>query len=159
MRSFAVGVVLHFVLVSMGTAQGPSRWGLDSGAVVRMHFVEGGTQVGRLAEPLESVDSAILYCPGRVGWCTGPAPVERPLMDVVHLDVQRGTHAKRGALIGAGVGLGLVAWAVLSRGIGGDGHSERKPVATAFGLASVVGVPTLIGAVLGSHHSNWHRLR
>ena len=158
MRTFAVGVVLHFVLVSMGTAQEASRWGLDSGAVVRMHFIEGGIQVGRLAEPLESVDSAILYCPGRVETCTEPVHVERPLTDVVHLDVQRGTNAKRGALIGAGVGLGLVAWAVSSRGIGGDGHSERKPVATAFGLATVVGLPTLIGAILGSHHSNWHRL-
>ena len=159
MRSFALGLVMHFALISMGAAQGPSRWGLDSGAVVRMHFVEGGIQTGTLVQPLESVDSAILFCPGRVGSCTEPVPVKRTLTDIVHLDVQRGTNAKRGALIGAGAGLGLVAWAVLTRGIGGDGHSERKPVATAFGLATVIGIPTLIGAVLGSHHSNWHRLR
>ena len=153
-----MGVILQVVLAAIGSAQGPIRWGLDSGAVVQMHFAERGVETGRLYGQLESGVSAILYCPGRVGSCTERLRVERRLTDVVHLDVQRGTNAKRGAFIGAGVGLGLVAWAFFTRGSGGDGHSERKSVATAFGLATIVGIPTLIGAISGSHRSKWKLL-
>jgi hypothetical protein len=83
-----------------------------------------------------------------------PNYAETMAIDVIRVEVQRGTHALRGAAIGAAVFGGaalLLALAAGTGGEGGDSLSAGNLLIAAVGLA----IPAGIGALFGSASPRW----
>ena len=142
-------------------AQRLPRWKLDSGSVVQVHFGDGLTQVGTLTRPLQSTSQSVRYCLG-LGRCGSSLDqsIDRPLSEVTRLAVKRGTCATRGAIIGVGVGIGFLALgSLLAKGAGGDGSSQLSPGTRAFAIATIIGIPAVIGTLIGSQRLKWDRIQ
>ncbi len=127
---------------------------LDSATVVRLHFANNGVVAGRLLAPFGPASSSLRYCsvlaaaacgPGQ-GTVVVPAAVSR-------LEVQTGTRAGRGFLIGTAV-LSLVVVPVVY--IGGSftqGETRGSLLAKGLVLSAIVGGG--LGALIGHTKPTW----
>ena len=130
---------------------------LDSGTVVRFHWNDG-SEKARLLAPL-GVDSLVRYCGYPASSCgsssQNPARA-RPLSQLNRLDLRRGAHTGRGALIGAGVGavgglLILLGYSLSDR----LAPSAGEQVLT---VGFTTAVWTGLGALVGASLDNWERI-
>ena len=121
---------------------------LDSGTLVRMTPQAGAPVLGRLVQKFGPASSELRFCRYSGRPCTEAADSgairTMPAASLFRLEVQRGTHLQRGALIGgmAGAALTLIAWA------------EREPCDQGFdcgpSLGRVLVIFTSGGAALGA---------
>lgn len=96
---------------------------LDSGTAVRLQLTAGTKVTGRLLARFGEDSTRFLYCPSLRVACDGVAhsPRVTPAPEVTRVEMQRGTHARRGAFMGAGIALGVAAAAcVLVEQLGCD---------------------------------------
>ena len=129
----------------------------DSGAVVRLHFVTGGTMAARLLQPFAPDSTAWVYCPYGTSFCHAGAQWRRvvtPASTVGAVDVRRGSEAATGVLRGAGLGIvaGLVLCGVEHVSENGCGWSDFPGTAVPI----VVGTAAL-GGVVGLLRPHWRR--
>ncbi len=163
-RLLLTSLALATTLPSVGTAQTglPGTRLVDSGTVVRLHLQGGSSEVGKLETALQPSSTVIRYCPYPAPPCSddGPPVTERASGDVVSIDAQRGTEAARGALLGAGAGMGLLALgSIVWQGGASDGGSQMSAGVRLFAVATVIAVPAVIGMLAGSKRSKWEQVR
>lgn len=132
---------------------------LDSGTLVRLHFDSGSVVAGRLLAPLAADSGTIRYCLYPRPRCTAMAGrnyAEASTASIRHIEVQRGTHAVRGAIIGAAVGAAALIVMSYAAGLGAKTPSEVGGVAQwTLGLAVGLAFPAGIGALFGSQSPRW----
>ena len=129
---------------------------VDSGAVVRLTWRERPARIGKLLAKLESASDSVAYCryPGPPCSSGSPSGVEaRPTAELVSVELQRGTRAARGALIGAGVGAAVIG---LGRMAFRD-HNSPAPWtgARVAGAITVVALSAGVGALIGRGSTRW----
>jgi len=131
---------------------------LDSGTLIRLHLRPDTRLAGRLLAPF-GPDSALLrYCRYPAPQCTGAGTLsyrETPSLDVLRIEVRRGSHWVRGAAIGAGIGTPLLFGLGYAAGTlrGPDDYGGVIPLALAYVFAAAV--PAGIGALFGSMSPRW----
>jgi hypothetical protein len=124
---------------------------LDSGTVVRLRWLDGREKAVLLA-PLDPDSAMVRYCryPSPVcGESTINPPRARSIDQLAGVDVRRGSHTVRGALIGAGAGtIGTLAILWVARGLGDVPQRSSSQEAGALAVAAAVwgGIGALIGA-------------
>jgi hypothetical protein len=131
------------------------RIGLDSGTVVRFHWING-TEKAMLLAPFGPESSLVRYCRYPAPAC-GTSDLNpsraRSLSDLSRLEVRQGSQVGRGALIGAGVGAlgGLLL-------ILGYSLSDRVAPSTSEQVLTV-GLTTAVwsglGALIGASLDSW----
>lgn len=139
---------------------------LDSAAAVRVLLVGGGAVQGVLLAPLGPDATAIAFAPPPHRACGVPRALcrfELPAAEVRAVQVQRGAHTGRGALIGAGIGalaglmLGFAVadydTCVTVPGGGCDGPSDVAIVSLTTVLGTALGAG--VGAVFGLGSPRW----
>ena len=150
-----LALTLALVLASRARAQAPlvTRV-LDSRTVVRVHFANGGFGVGRLLAPFGPESSSLRYCsvlaPTDCGLDQGTVVIPA---DVSRLEVQTGTRAVRGFVIGTAV-VGVVAVPLVY--LGGSftqGETRGSLVTKGVLLSAIVGGG--IGALVGHTKPTW----
>ena len=129
----------------------------DSGAVVRLHFVSGGTMPARLLVPFAPDSTAWVYCPYGTNFCHPGGDFRRlvtPASAVATVDMRSGSEA--GSDIARGAGLGLAAALVLCgvEHVSQSGCSWKEFPGTAFPI--VIG-SAILGGVLGTLRPHWRR--
>lgn len=157
LRRLVQAALLLGPLPAFVEAQGLS--GVDSGAVVRMRFASDSIRVGKVLSAFHSDSAVLRYCPYPGLSCPPAQPhvvQTRVPSKLDALEVRVGSRAERGALIGAGVGAGVLALgAVLLQGVGGDGEVQMRPVTRVFAVVSVIAVSATVGALIGSAKDRW----
>ncbi|HEU4700526.1 MAG TPA: hypothetical protein VFS40_15180 [Gemmatimonadales bacterium] len=137
-------------------AQGASRrQPLDSGAVARLTWRADGRQEVRLVAPLGPVTDSVRFCRMPASGCGAGSvnPVQvRSTRDLAGVEVPRGSHLLAGAATGALVGVLFSAYIIAALNAD-DTHPStgRKLV----GIGFAFGVPTVIGAMIGSGGHGW----
>jgi hypothetical protein len=130
---------------------------LDSGTVVRLRWLDGREKAVLLA-PLDTDSAMVRYCryPSPVcGKATINPPRARSIDQLAGVDVRRGSHTVRGALIGAAGGtVGLLVLMRLAAGGIGDGP-QLSGGEQAGALALMAGVWGGIGALIGASSDKW----
>jgi hypothetical protein len=129
---------------------------LDSGTVVRLGWREGPKQVGRVLATLTPESDTVVYCrypapPCAPGWAS--TPEVRPVRDMLSVEVQRGSRAGRGAILGAAAGftiIGLGRWAFADADSPAPFTGQRVSGAAAF-----VALAAGIGALIGRGAARW----
>ena len=129
---------------------------VDSGQLVRIHTAHS-VVLGRLTSRFQVADAALHYCrypgPPCLGINDSAAVRTMPTTALLRLEVPRGSHWRRGALVGGvfGVGTGYL----LLRGFG---CADCSPVSTPRAVAGVVLSGLMwggIGALVGSAFPRW----
>jgi hypothetical protein len=141
--------------VSSAFAQGAPAT-LDSGAVVRLTWREQPRRIGRLLTPLQPTSDSVTYCryPGPPCRSGSPSGVEsRSISGLVRVEVHRGSHGGRGALIGAGVGVAVL-------GLGRAAFADRDSPAPwtgerVAGAITFVALSAGVGALIGRSSARW----
>jgi hypothetical protein len=129
---------------------------LDSGTVVRLRWLDGREKAVLLA-PLDADSAMVRYCRYPSPVCGGNTinpPRARFIAQLAGVDVRRGSHTVRGALIGAGAG--AVGALVMMRLAGelGDGPNLSSGQQAGV-LALMAGVWGGIGALIGAMSDKW----
>jgi hypothetical protein len=143
---------------------------LDSATTVRLHLVSGPVVHGVLLAPLGPDAIAIAFAPPTHRDCGVPRAIcrlELPVRDVQAVEIQRGWHAGRGALIGALIGAatgfvfgsGVTQYAPCPLAVPGgscsSGPSDAAVIATTTLLGGALGAG--IGALFGLGSPAWGR--
>ena len=152
------GVFILGLTMTPALAQGvPVTHPVDSAAVVRLTWREGPARIGKLLAPLLPASYSVVYCryPGPPCRSGLPSGVEtRPTDGLVSVEIQGGSRAGRGALIGAGVaaavlGLGRLAFA-----------NEDSPAPSTgthvAGAITFVALSAGVGALIGRGLTRWN---
>jgi hypothetical protein len=155
--AIVAATLLVTTLVTPAAAQGPPlSIGLDSGTVARIVWRSDSPEEVQLVAPLGPASDSVRTCHHPSSGC-GPGSVNpvrtRSAGDVVRVEVHGRNHVRRGALIGAGVGLvfGLYANAM-------SGLSDGPPPSNGTRLLTVAGAMVIysgLGALLGSGGHDW----
>jgi len=136
---------------------------LDSATVVRLVLARGPAFQGVLLAPLTSDAQRVVFSPPAQRDCGVPRVVCRmvvPVGDLRAIEVRRGSHAGRGAVIGAAVGV-VAGFALGLRVAGGYECPTFSPSpgssASSFGgwcngpsVAGVIAVTSLVSGALGA---------
>jgi hypothetical protein len=151
------GVFILSLTITPALAQGaPVTHPLDSGAVVRLTWRERPTRIGKLLAPLEPASDSVAYCryPGPPCSSGSPSGVEtRPTDELVSVEIPRGSRAGRGALIGAGVGAGVLGLGRLAfADQDSPAPSTKMQVA---GAITFVALSAGVGALIGRGLTRW----
>jgi len=130
---------------------------VDSGAVVRLHFVSGGALAGRLLAPFAPDSTAWVYCPYGTSFCHPGGELRRlvtPASAVATVDLRTGSQAGNG--VAAGASLGVAAGLILcgSEHISQGSCGWKQFPGTA--LPIVIGAAAL-GGVVGMLRPRWRR--
>ena len=138
-------------------AQGaPLTYPLDSGTVVRLGWREGPTRTGRLVAPLEPSSDSVIYCryPGPPCRTSSHSGVESRLAEeLVSVEIQRGSRAGRGALLGAGIGVAVLG---LGRLAFADRDSPAPWTGTRVaGAFTLVALSAGVGGLIGRGSARW----
>jgi hypothetical protein len=151
-----VGILFAALLAAPAAAQPLVTQQLDSGALVRLHLLDGSLMRGRLVRPFAADSQRMVVCPYPQPPCAGVgAPVARSVeIDLVtQLEIAR-TRAGRGALIGAGAGIlcGFIMGNVINglSELGGGKRVDPPVYALGFAVGGAVW-----GAVIGSTVTVW----
>jgi hypothetical protein len=157
-RALAGGIPCFFILAATpAVAQGaPMTRALDSGTVVRLRWREEPPKIGRLVARLEPSSELVIYCryPGPPCRATSPSELNsRPTEDLVSVEVQRGSRAGRGALLGAGVGAAVLG---LGRLVFADRDSPAPWTGQRVaGALTFVALSAGVGALIGRGSARW----
>jgi hypothetical protein len=157
MRGVAIVGCSLVVVMQLGAQETASnRWRVDSGSLVRLH-TSGPIITGRLLAPLMASDSVIRFCryPGPPCDVRDSAAMRSAAVSqVMHLDLQKGNGAARGARTWGIVGGVLGAFmGVAFAEIGDQRRSSETQAVKGFFL--VGGFFALLGAVFGSASIRW----
>ena len=159
-RPFAVSWMMVLGAAGPLRAQGLGH-GITAapGEQIRFWLADGRREQGRLTEALTDDARAIVYCPRSVASCLADEPgsvIRRQLSEIGRIERRTGDHAVRGALIGAGIALGIVLLgeAVESR----DSPLEVGPPRV-VSIAGLIGLGVSLGAVIGSSSEQWEQIR
>jgi hypothetical protein len=156
LRAAALGAGLALATVPAAAQQRLVYTTLDSAAAVRLTLTSGWRVTARLFAPFGPDSSRIVYCPGlrsRCGPGTATAPRVAPATGVTLIETRRGTRAPRGALIGAGVVVGVAAAFCALTDTGGCDPARGGFFSYVVLPAGLIGAG--IGAVIGGSVSVW----
>lgn len=153
--------ITTFAVTCIGSAaaQVPSRISLDSGALVRMYTANGVVR-GRLVQPFRGTGDPFRYCRYPGPPCTeaqdSVAIRIMPSAALLHLDIQSGTHWRRGLLIGGAIGaaLGAVGTALIASGCDRTSCISTNSAAALGGLSGAITIGAL-GTLWGSAFPRW----
>jgi hypothetical protein len=149
--------IVTFLLLlcpSFALAQGTAP--VDSGVVVRLHLGTDTTRRGRLLAPIVPASLTITYCRYPGPPCSSPTSLgldSIPTSDVIHLDVASGSHWKRGALIGGGIGAALGGLFIAFAHSMCETSECRSSADT--GALITAGLGLTLGAAFGSTSLTW----
>jgi hypothetical protein len=127
---------------------------IDSGVLVRMHRSAGDVVIGRLMRTVTPESLAVRYCRYPGNRCTAADSsglASLPLAEVDTLEVQVGSGAASGGVIGALIGVLEIGLATMAPG--DCAPSCYRPSALAA-AAAIVGTG-VIGAIVGSSGIRW----
>ena len=154
-------LVLAFVIAAVPTRGAAQAVGeAAAGEHVRLRRLDGAVVTGRLAAPLDPNTATVAICP--LGALACPRPdsssiVRAPLNELARIEVRRGAHVGRGALIGASiVALGTVLTLATWESADSPGPSTTGWV---VGTAGAAAFGASVGAILGSTAGRWRRIR
>jgi len=126
---------------------------LDSSTVIRLHFAHGGSGQGSLLTPFGPTSTALVYCSVLSSRCPPAQGVLVPRDAISRLDVQRGTRAGRGFLIGTAIaGVVVVPFFVI---VGSLSEGETRGGLIAKGVLVSVVVGGGLGALIGHTDPKW----
>lgn len=152
-RPGIAAAVLILGLAATAKAQAPIvTRPLDTTTVVRLHLAGGGTGQGRLVVPYTPGSPTFRYCPLPFAGCTGEREVVLDASRVTRVEVQVGTRAGRGFVIGSGVASLLIVPFFVAAGSWGD--TPRVLLIGQGVLVSLV-VGGGLGALIGSSAPSW----
>jgi hypothetical protein len=139
-------------------AQSPSpQLHVDSGTVVRLHFMSGGTMAGRLLAPFAPDSTAWVYCPYGTAFCHPDGELRRlvtPAGAVAAVDVRRGSRVGSGLLAGAAIGLAAALADCGIEHLGGNTCNWKEFPGNAVPI--MIGTAAL-GGVVGLLRPRWRR--
>lgn len=126
---------------------------LDSATVVRLHFANDGVVEGRLLAPFGPRSNALRYCSVLVpATCASGGTVVLP-GTLTRLEVQTGTRAGRGFLIGTAVTSVVVVPLVYIGGSFTQGETRGNLLAKGLLLSAIVGGG--VGLLVGHTKPTW----
>jgi hypothetical protein len=125
---------------------------LDSATVVRLHFANDGVVAGRLLSPFGPTSSSLRYCSVPYACGRGQGTVVIPAA-VSRLEVQTGTRAGRGFLIGTALLSVVVVPVVYIGGSFTQGETRGSLIAKGLLLSAIVGGG--VGALVGHTKPTW----
>lgn len=155
MKPLATLLLVWAVVVGAASGQAPRlTQPIDSGALIRLHLSSGDRVRGRLLVDFAPDDGQLIFCLYPRTSCrelTEPAVRRVPVAAAQQIEIARGGHAKKGAVIGGIVGtiLGYASGTI------GNGLCERECVNP--GLLALGGLLNgmLWGALIGSTKPVW----
>ena len=127
---------------------------LDSATSVRLHFVNDGVVAGRLLAAFGPASRSLRYCSALPPAACGPGEgtVVMPAA-ISRLEVQTGTRAGRGFLIGTAVLSVVVVPVVYIGGAFTQGETRGSLIAKGVVLSAIVGGG--LGALVGHTKPTW----
>jgi hypothetical protein len=156
--------VLHCVILVAGsvalstalTAQQPDTLSPVQRAGLALARLGAGQRVQIITRENELVEGSVVSTsPNLVTLRTDGSVTDIPVPSVESLWVQRGTHAGRGALIGAAPGVVFLgAVLVTSGGPAGEARDWRNFSGAITGIA-LLGVGIAVGALIGAASPKW----
>ncbi len=149
------GTVALLVLSGASVARGQGT-PLDSGRLVRITFDSGSRLVGRLLQPAIPGNNALIICRYPGPPCSSAADSSRvrrvPISGMAALEIQHGSHAGTGALIGGLIGLGVGSFVGALRGF--CDAADCGPPALVYLFGGAAG-GALLGALIGGGSPRW----
>jgi len=150
--SLALALTLVFASLVSAQAALVTR-PLDSATVVRLHFVNDGVGEGPLLAPFGPGSSSLRYCSVLVAACgSGRGTVVMPAA-ISRLEVQTGTRAGRGFLIGTATLSVVVVPVVYIGGSLSQGETRGGLIAKGLLISTIVGGG--VGLLIGGRTPTW----
>jgi hypothetical protein len=150
-------MALTIAMGGVASAQGLPSAPIDSGTLVRLHFVTKQEPMrGRLLETFTPSSLQLTFCRFATNPCASLAdPHARtiPATDVERIEVARGNHLLRGAVIGTLVGA-AVAGVFIAVANGVCDTSDCEATGKTFALTTI-GLSLGIGLLFGSQSLTW----
>ena len=137
---------------------GPGAWGqkplltrtLDSATIVRLHFVNDGVAEGPLLAPFGPTMPTLRYCPALSRSCNAVAV---PTATLSRLEIQTGTRATRGFLLGTLLAGVVITPLVYIGGSFSQGETRGSLLAKGIGLSVIIGGG--LGLLIGHSDRTW----